>query len=106
MSVGCRVDLSPGMGVLSKFAPYLGMVPSKNFLQICYDRITKKENGEGIGRRLMRFVLESFEHGIFTVETGVDNIPAIQLYEKMGFREIKQYDTNFGIRKIRLEKGS
>jgi ribosomal protein S18 acetylase RimI-like enzyme len=38
-----------------------------------------------------------------TVETGLDNKPAIALYESFGFKEVKQYDTDHGIRKIRFE---
>lgn len=38
------------------------------------------------------------------VETGVENEPASLLYKKMNFREVKQWDTPFGIRKIRFER--
>ena len=38
------------------------------------------------------------------VETGVENEPAILLYKKFGFKEVKQWDTDHGIRKIRLER--
>lgn len=41
---------------------------------------------------------------IFTVETGIDNQPAIKLYESFGFQELEQWDTNHGIRKVRFEK--
>jgi len=58
----------------------------------------------GIAGKLIEFVFNNFETRYFTVETGVDNMPAVKLYEKYGFAEIKQYDTDHGIRKIRLEK--
>ena len=38
------------------------------------------------------------------VETGVDNEPVIKLYKKLGFKEVKQWDTDFGIRKVLFEK--
>jgi ribosomal protein S18 acetylase RimI-like enzyme len=58
----------------------------------------------GIGRKLLEFVINTYESSHFMVETGVENTPATALYKKMGFREIKQWDTDFGVRKIRFEK--
>lgn len=59
---------------------------------------------QGIAESLVKYVLNSFDSMIFTVETGLKNIPAIQLYFKMGFKEIKQYRTKEGIMKIRFER--
>ena len=59
---------------------------------------------EGIGRKLVQFILDTYKKKLFTVETGIDNQPAIKLYESFGFQELKQWDTNHGIRKIRFEK--
>lgn len=56
----------------------------------------------GLGESLMRFVLANYETTKFMVETGVDNLPAIALYKKVGFKEVHQWDTKYGIRKIRL----
>ena len=58
----------------------------------------------GIANKLMDFVLEKYEALLFTVETGVLNIPAIQLYTKLGFVETQQWDTDHGVRKVRFEK--
>ena len=58
----------------------------------------------GIGRKLVQFILDNYEAKIFTVETGVDNHPAIKLYKSFDFQEQKQWDTNHGVRKVRLEK--
>ena len=58
---------------------------------------------QGIAIKLLNFVLRNFETDHFSVETGVDNLPAIKLYKKLGFVEVNQYDTNHGIRKIRLK---
>jgi len=38
------------------------------------------------------------------VETGLKNEPTTQLYLKLGFREVYQYDTDHGVRKVRFEK--
>src|SRR5690606_14937757 len=54
----------------------------------------------GIGRKLMEFTLDNFDSKLFVVETGVKNQPANELYKKLGFREVKQWRTDFGIKKI------
>jgi ribosomal protein S18 acetylase RimI-like enzyme len=59
---------------------------------------------KGIGRKLVQFTLDTYRSKLFTVETGIDNQPAIKLYKSFGFQELKQWDTNHGIRKIRFEK--
>ena len=59
---------------------------------------------QGIAGKLINFVFENYNSKIFNVETGLANLPAIKLYERFGFVEIKQYDTEIGIRKIRFEK--
>lgn len=58
---------------------------------------------QGIGRKLMEFVINSFDSKLFIVETGVENGPATLLYKKIGFKEVKQWDTEYGIRKIKFE---
>lgn len=58
----------------------------------------------GIGRRLVQFVFDEFDAELFLVETGADNAPAIALYEKLGFREIEQWDTEIGIRKVKFDR--
>ena len=50
------------------------------------------------------FVLETYASSGFTVETGIDNRPAIKLYVSLGFEEQDQWDTNHGVRKVRLKK--
>ena len=59
---------------------------------------------KGIGRKLVQFTLDTYKSKLFTVETGTDNEPAIKLYENLGFQELKQWNTNHGIRKVRFEK--
>ena len=58
----------------------------------------------GIGRKLVQFILDNYKAKIFTVETGIDNHPAIKLYKRFGFQEQKQWDTNHGVRKVRFDK--
>ena len=58
----------------------------------------------GIGRKLVQFILDSYKSKELTVETGIDNHPAIKLYKSFGFQEQAQWDTNHGVRKVRFKK--
>ena len=58
---------------------------------------------QGIGRQLMQHILQNFSSKVFTVETGLENIPASTLYKNFGFKEVRQWDTDHGVRKIRFE---
>jgi len=58
----------------------------------------------GIGSKLVQFILGTYKSKIFTVETGIDNHPAIKLYQSFGFQEQEQWDTNHGVKKVRFEK--
>jgi ribosomal protein S18 acetylase RimI-like enzyme len=57
---------------------------------------------KGFGKNLMHFVLQKMEVNTFTIETGFDNFPARQLYKSLGFKENGDYDTVFGIKKIKF----
>lgn len=58
----------------------------------------------GIGSALLKFVFKTYDTPSFTVETGLDNGPATALYLRFGFKEVRQYDTDHGIQKIRFER--
>lgn len=58
----------------------------------------------GIGSALVKYVLKNYDTPDFTVETGLENGPATSLYLKFGFKEVLQYDTDHGIRKIRFKR--
>ena len=55
---------------------------------------------KGIGKKLVRFVLDNYTSRLFTVETGEDNEPAINLYKTFNFQEEKNWDTDHGVRKV------
>lgn len=55
----------------------------------------------GIASKLIRFVLNQYECGKFTVETGRENAPARKLYERFGFQLIKTYTAEEDIVKVR-----
>ena len=59
---------------------------------------------QGIARKLMEYVLKTFDADLFTVETGLENGPATELYKKFGFKEVNQWDTDHGLRKIKFER--
>ena len=67
---------------------------------VVYPRYFRK----GIGRKLVQFVLDTYRPSIFTVETGLDNHPAIQLYTSFDFEEQDQWNTNHGVIKVRFKK--
>ncbi|MBT7424619.1 MAG: GNAT family N-acetyltransferase, partial [Flavobacterium sp.] len=56
-----------------------------------------------VAKQLMEFLLTNFDSEIFTVETGLQNKPASKLYQKFNFKEVKQWDTDHGVRKIRFK---
>ena len=58
---------------------------------------------QGIGKELMDYILQNFSSKVFTVETGLKNIPASKLYTSFHFKEVKQWDTDHGVRKIRFK---
>lgn len=58
----------------------------------------------GIGKKLVEFILNRFGSELFVVETGLKNEPAAELYKKLGFKEVKQWNTDFGIRKVMFQK--
>ena len=59
---------------------------------------------QGIARKLIEFVFNTFDSNLFVVETGLENGPATELYKKFDFKEVKQWNTGHGIRKIRFER--
>lgn len=58
---------------------------------------------QGIASNLMEFVLKKLDSNLFVVETGLSNEPATRLYKNFGFKEVTQWDTDHGVRKIKLE---
>lgn len=66
--------------------------------------VVPSEFRKGIGRKLTNYILENYKSQLFTVETGLRNIPAIQLYKSIGFQESKRWKTDHGVIKIRFEK--
>ena len=56
---------------------------------------------QGLGIQLISFILNSLDSEIFTVETGLENKPAIRLYEKLGFQKIEQWETTSSVKIVK-----
>lgn len=65
--------------------------------------VDPKHFRKGIAKKLVSFVLSKYRSNLFTVETGLKNIPAIKLYTNFNFKEVKQWDTDHNVRKISFE---
>ena len=59
---------------------------------------------KGIGKKLVQFILDTYKTKEFTVETGLDNNPAIKLYTSFDFQEQDQFHTDHRIIKVRFKK--
>ncbi len=57
----------------------------------------------GIASALLDHAFETYASDKFIVETGRDNVPAVQLYLKKGFIKIRDYETKENIIKSRFE---
>ncbi|UFT98209.1 GNAT family N-acetyltransferase [Radiobacillus kanasensis] len=52
---------------------------------------------KGIGRGLVQHVVEKYPTMRITVQTGSKNVPAIQLYEKLGFKKDEEFEVEKGL---------
>ncbi len=77
---------------------------NNNFTHINSLVVDPKFFRQGIARKLMEFVFNKFDSNLFVVETGLENGPATKLYKNLGFKEVKQWDTDHGVRKIKFER--
>lgn len=57
---------------------------------------------KGFADKLINYVLKTFDITIAIVETAVVNKPAINLYEKHGFLEIRRWTPSHGIEKLAM----
>lgn len=81
---------------------------SKNHIHIRSLTVEPQYFRQGIGRNLLKFVVNQFDPVLLTVETGHLNQPAIDFYLDFGFKKNKIWMTDVGIEKIsfRLSKPS
>lgn len=65
--------------------------------------VNSKQRGKGIGKELIRGMLDFFKEReciISEIETFVENLPAIQFYEKAGFRK-REYKMQLNLNKTK-----
>ncbi len=58
----------------------------------------------GLARQLMQTILASSSCRIAYVDTAAANSPALALYRKLGFADVRRWNTADGIDKIRLRR--
>jgi ribosomal protein S18 acetylase RimI-like enzyme len=83
-----------------KVVAVIEIEPFPSVFHICSLVVDPQYFRKGIAKELLNFTFKLLEGNSITVETGLANIPATNLYKKFGFKEVKQYDTSHGIRKI------
>lgn len=86
-----------------KLAGVIEIDKNKNSTHINSLVVDPKFFRQGIARKLMEFILNTIDSSLFIVETGLNNRPATELYKNFGFKEVKQWDTDHGVRKIKFE---
>jgi ribosomal protein S18 acetylase RimI-like enzyme len=84
-------------------AAVIEIIPGESYIHIRSLVVHPVFFRQGIAQKLMLFTLENYNTNLFVVETGVDNLPAWKLYEKLGFVEAVQWETDYGIRKVKFE---
>lgn len=78
---------------------------SDTALEICRMVVKPSHMRRGIASRLIEAVeLSREDRGSITVSTGEDNVPAIRLYERHGFRIVSRRTLDDGLRLVGLEK--
>lgn len=60
----------------------------------------------GVASALIQFIIDRYHSNLLTVETGVLNTPAISLYQKFHFKEVNQWETSHGVRKVKFERST
>ena len=85
-----------------RLAAVIEIEPHPTAFHICSMVVDPHYFRRGIASKLIEHIMDLFEGNTITVETGLANQPAIKLYESFGFTEDGQYDTDHGIRKIKL----
>lgn len=74
----------------------------KDQLEICSLVVSPDFFRQGIASQLMYFAMKTFNHELCVVETAVANVPAIKLYERLGFKRSKCWITPSQIEKLKL----
>ena len=73
-------------------------------MDICRLMVRPDHFRQGIGSELLKFALHCPQVSIFRIATGVRNLPALKLYEREGFRAVRDEEIASGVWLRHLEK--
>ncbi|MCM3341376.1 GNAT family N-acetyltransferase [Paenibacillus sp. MER TA 81-3] len=73
-------------------------------MDICRLMVRPDHFRQGIGSELLKFALQCPQMSIFRIATGVRNLPALKLYEREGFRAVRDEEIASGVWLRHLEK--
>ncbi|WP_019421724.1 GNAT family N-acetyltransferase [Paenibacillus sp. OSY-SE] len=73
-------------------------------MDICRLMVRPDHFRQGIGSELLKFALQCPQVSIFRIATGVRNLPALKLYEREGFRAVRDEEIASGVWLRHLEK--
>jgi ribosomal protein S18 acetylase RimI-like enzyme len=59
---------------------------------------------QGLGNKLLSYILDTLEYDKAVVETAMKNLPAINLYQQNGFVKFKQWTPEHGIEKLAMSR--
>jgi ribosomal protein S18 acetylase RimI-like enzyme len=59
---------------------------------------------QGLGNKLLSYILDTLEYDKAVVETAMKNQPAINLYQNNGFVKFKQWTPEHGIEKLAMSR--
>jgi len=99
-------NLFYGIYVNEEMSSVIEIKTSKTFIHIQSLVVKPKYFRRGLAGQLMNFILNTIQSTTYIVETGHENTPAKNLYLKLGFYEVQQWNTDHGIRKVRFKKTS
>ena len=92
---------------LQRNAVLVGVVETERqgqSLDICSLVVEPAYFGQGCGQALMQYVIAREGDLLVKVQTAVLNVPAVKLYQKMGFSEAARYITDSEMALIQLER--
>lgn len=91
-----------GYWVESNLAALIEIEKSNAGTHICSLVVDPLHFRQGIANKLLKFTVELSNSEIITVETGLANHPAINLYENFGFKMQGHWMTSVGIEKVKF----
>ena len=89
-----------GYSAHQSIAAVMELEENPNHIHVRSLTVDPKYFRQGIGFKMLQYVLDNFSAELISVETGHDNHPAVQFYLNFGFKKNKVWMTEAGIEKI------